>query len=230
MSDALVDAEALLEQLPDAVTRRRLGERLSQAVVALRNSDRQIARIAAVLAIAPLVEFGKTPEQSKALDEVKDDAITIGRLLEKANDAESLRAAIHDYENSLNRSLASLERLIQERWRAFASERFHPLIGIGGLLTSMNVPNNLGGRLVACAQKGLATMGSIIDLLPAAKSLLAEFEALQVERAAAIGDDEVGAFINALAEKRARLGMVTPKVYEWIKEHNALDRLGVAMH
>jgi hypothetical protein len=229
MSDALVDAETLLAQLPDAVTRRRLGERLSQAAVTLRNSERLIARIAAVLAVAPLVEFGKTPEQNDAIEEVKDHASAVGKALEEADDAESLRAAVHDYENSLSKSLASLERLIQERWRAFASEKFQRVIGIGELLTSMNIPNNLGGRLVACARKGLATTGSIIELLPAAKSLLAEFEALQVERAAAIGDDEVGAFINALAEKRARLAMVTPKVYEWIKEHNALDRLGVVM-
>lgn len=143
MSDALVDAETLLAQLPDAVTRRRLGERLSQAAVTLRNSERQIARIAAVLAVAPLVEFGKTPEQNDAIEEVKDHASAVGKALEEAEDAESLRAAVHDYENSLTKSLASLERLIQERWRAFASEKFQPVIGIGELLTSMNIPTIL---------------------------------------------------------------------------------------
>jgi len=32
MSDALLEAEALLEQLPDAVSRRTLGERLTKAI------------------------------------------------------------------------------------------------------------------------------------------------------------------------------------------------------
>ncbi len=72
------------------------------------------------------------------------------------------------------------------------------------LFTALNLlPSNLGGRLAECGRRGLAAnAGSVVDLLPAVQALLAEFEALQEERAGEIRDDEVGDFINALAERR----------------------------
>lgn len=229
MSDALVEAEALLTELPDAVVRRKLGDRLSKAVSALRTADRQIARATALLGLSRLVEFGKTAEQRAALEEMVDCANEIGSLLEEAEDEEQLRSAIYEYENSLPKALSALERAIRERWRVVAADRFQPLIGIGDLLTSMNVSDNLGNRLAECGRRGLAVanIGVIADLLAAVRALLEELETLQKERAAEIGDDEVGGFINALAEKRATLAMVTPKVHDWLDKHRALERLGI---
>ena len=93
----------------------------------------------------------------------------------------------------------------------------------------MNVANNLGTRLAACGQKAMnsGTAGSASELHTAAVALWSEYDALQAERAAEIGEDEVGEFINALADKRATLAMVTPKVQAWLADHSALDRLGV---
>jgi hypothetical protein len=229
MIDLLEDAEALLDQLPEAVTRRKLGERLSQAVDALRNVDRQIARIKALLELSRIVEFGQTADQRATLHEMKDCATEIGSSLEEADDAEQLRLAVFEYQNSLNLALGALERALRERWRTVATDRFLPLIGSGELLASMNVSNNLGSRLAECGRKGLASpnTGSIIDLLPVVRSLLADFDALQFERAAEVGDDQVGDFVNALAENRATLAMVTPKVHEWLNDHHALERLQI---
>jgi hypothetical protein len=229
MSDVLEDAEALLERLPDAVVRRRLGERLRQAVDALRTADRQIARITALLELSRIVDFGKTPDQRAVLQGMRECAAAVGASLENAEDAEELRIAVFDYEDTLKKALGALELLIRDRWRAFSADRFQPLIGVGELLTSMNASNNLGGRLADCGRKGTAAAnsGSVIELLPAVRALLADFDALQAERAAEIGDDEVGEFINALAERRANLAMVTPKVLGWLKQHGTLERLGV---
>ena len=168
MTDALEEAEALLLKLPDAVARRKLGERLTQAIIALRTADHQIARITALLELSRIVEFGKTIEQRDALEEMRDCAAEIGASLEEAEDAEELRSAVYEYENSLKKAIATLERAVRERWRVVAAERFQPLIGIGNLLTSMNVSNNLGGRLADCGRKGLgaaANAASITDLV-----------------------------------------------------------------
>jgi hypothetical protein len=229
MSDALVEAEALLTELPDAVIRRKLGERLSKAVIALKTADHQITRMAALLELCRIVDFGRTADQRAALEEMKECATDIGASLEEAEDEEELRLAVYEYENSLPKALSALERAVRERWRVTAADRFQPLIGIGALLTSMNVSNNLGDRLADCGQKGLAAAnaGLITDLLATARTLLADLEALQQERAAEIGDDEVGDFINALAEKRATLAMVSPKVHDWLEEHRALERLSI---
>jgi HPt (histidine-containing phosphotransfer) domain-containing protein len=220
MSDVLVEAEALLTELPDAVARRKLGERLSKAIVALRTADHQIARMAALLDFSRIVEFDKTADQRAALQEMKECATDIGASLEDAEDEEQLRLAVYEYENSLPKALAALERAVRERWRVVAADRFQPLIGIGELLTSMNVSNHLGDRL--------ADVGPITILLDTVRALLADLDLLQDERAAEIRDDEVGDFINALAERRATLVMVTPKVHDWLKEHRALERLGVS--
>lgn len=228
MSDALLEAEALLTELPDAVVRRKLGERLAKAVTALRSADHQIARMTALLELSQILEFGKTAEQHAALKEMKECATDIGASLEDAANEEELRSAVYEYENSLPKAISAVERAVRERWRSVAADRFQPLIAIGDLLTSMNASNNLGTRLADCGRRGLsAANGSITDVQSTVRALLGELATLQAERAAEIGDDEVGEFINALAEKRATLAIVTPKVHDWLEEHHALERLTI---
>ena len=229
MSDALLEAEELLEQLPAAVSRRTLGERLGKALIELRNADRQVERMKDSLKIAELIKFGGPHHQREVLTGMVDCALSVGEDLEKARDAEALRKAVFEYTTDLNQSIAALERSIREHWRAVVAERFQPLLGLGDLLASMNVPNELGQRLKSCAQKGQASVnaGSTKDLRTSIEELLEEYDNLQDEREEEIGEDEVGDFINALADKRATLAMVTSKVREWLEDHDALDRLGI---
>lgn len=229
MTDALLDAEKLLEQLPAAVSRRTLGERLGTALVELRNSDHQIERMESSLKIAELIKFGGPDHQREVLTGMIDWALSVGEDLEKAQDAEALRKAVFEYKNDLNQAIASFERSIRDHWRAVVAERFQPLFGLGELLASMNVPNELGPRLKSCGQRGQASVnaGSTKDLLSSIEDLVDEYDDLQKEREEEIGEDEVGDFINALADKRATLAMVTSKVREWLADHDALDRLGI---
>jgi hypothetical protein len=229
MTDVLEEAESLLIELPEAVSRRSLGERLSQAVAALKTADHQIGRMKALIAAAEEIGYGKSEHQREALEEMVDCALGVGEGLEAAEEAETLRVAVFEYQDSLTKAIAALERHLREHWRTVSAERFQPMIGLGALLTAMNVANNLGGRLVACGQRGVAATGpsTASELLATIRELSADYDRLQAERAAEIGDDEVGDFINALAEKKATLTMVTPKVLAWLGEHDALDRLGI---
>jgi len=229
VSDALIEAEGLLTLLPAAVSRRTLGERLGKALVELRTSDRQVERIKGSLKIVKLTNFGVRPHQREVLMDMVDCTLSVGEDLERAKDAEELRDAVYQYTNDLNRSIAAVERSIREHWLTVVAERFQPLLGLGELLESMNVPNELGRRLKQCSQKGQASVNaaSIKDLLSNIENLLEEYKILQDERLNEIGEDEVGDFINALADKRATLAMVTAKVHKWLEDHNALDRLGI---
>lgn len=231
MSDALVEAEALLEQLPNAVSRRTLGERLGKAIQELSNASHQMQRMTALIETAKLTDFGKQPHQSEALNEMIDCAQGVGEALENAEDAEALREAVFEYSSDLKQAIATLERSIRENLRTFANERFQPLIGLGELLTSMNVSNDLGSRLIACGNQGMAVLSvsSAPQLQAAISVVLGDYDLLQAERAKVIGEDEVGDFINALADKRATLAMVTPKVREWLADHHAVDRLGITI-
>lgn len=229
MSDALLEAEALLEQLPDAVSRRTLGERLTKAITELRTAGHQIQRMTALVETADLIDYGKPAQQREILDEMIECAQSVGEALETAEDAVALRAAVDEYSNDLVRAIASLDRSLREHWRVLANERFQPLVGLGELLASINVANNLGTRLMSCGRNGIASTNasSATELYESVTALSSEYDALQAERAAEIGEDEVGEFINALANKRATLAMVTPKVQAWLTEHTALDRLRI---
>lgn len=231
MSDALVEAEALLEQLPEAVSRRTLGERLGKAIQDLSNATHQMERMAALIETAKLTGFGKQPHHYETLDEMIECAKAVGAALENAEDAEALREAVFEYSNDLKLAIAALERSVRDNLRAFASERFQPLIGLGELLSSMNVSNDLGSRLVACGREGMSVSnaGSAPQLQTALEAVLDDYVLLQAERAKVIGEDEVGDFINALADKHATLAMVTPKVREWLTDHEVLDRLGITI-
>lgn len=229
MSDALLEAEALLVDLPDAVSRRTLGEQLGKTIGELRTAPYQIQRITALIETANLTGFGKPVHQREVLGEMLECAQAVGEALESAEDAKALREAAFEYSNDLNRAIAALERSIREHWRAVATERFQPLIGLGELLSSMNVPNDLGARLMACGRTAAssASAGTAPELHAGIAALSTQYDALQAERAKELGDHEVGDFINALADKRATLAMVTPKVHAWLDAHKALERLGI---
>ncbi|RWP54355.1 hypothetical protein [Mesorhizobium sp.] len=231
MSDALIEAEALLGQLPDAVSRRTLGERLGMAIQDLSSANNQMQRMTALIETAELTGFGNQPHQSEALSEMIDCAQMVGEALENAEDAEALREAVFEYSNDLKQAIATLERSIRDNLRTFVNERFQPLIGLGELLTSMNVSNDLGSRLIDCGRQGVSVSNasSAPQLQAAVAAVLDDYDLLQAERARVIGEDEVGDFINALADKRATLAMVTPKVREWLTDHDVLDSLGITI-
>lgn len=229
MSDALVEAESLIAELPGAVSRRSLGERLTEAVTKLRNADHLIERITSLIRIARLIEFGKTGHQQSALEDATENALDVGERLSAASSAEELRSAIYDYEITLRDDVRRLETLVGDHWRAVARGQFQQLQGLGELLTRMNVEKDLGSRMTAFTNKALnSDQISAAQLLETIRVLRTEYETLQVERAAAIGTDDVGEFINALAENRATLKMVTPGVHAWLSEHDALDALEIS--
>lgn len=229
MTDALLEAEALLIDLPGAVSRRRLGERLGQSIADLKNAGHQSARMTALVATADLIDYGQQAHQRELIEEMIEIANSVGKSLEAADDAEALRSAVFEYSDTLHKAIATLERSVRDHWHTVAVERFQPLVGLGALLTAMNLANNLGARLAACGQQavGASTAGPVPGLYAMILQLCADYNALQEERAAEIGEGEVGDFINALAEKRATLAMVTPEVRTWLADHAALDRLGI---
>jgi len=229
VSDNLLEAEALLVQLPDAVTRRRLGERLGEAVTVLKSADAQITRIQALLETAELLGYGRLPQQREVIDEMIGWARRAGTSLEEAEDGDRLRRAVDEYKVSFVQAVAALERAIFDQWHTQAMAKFQPLVELGRLLLALNVAKDLGSRLVNCGEAGLASVriGSATERLSMVRHLLANYQALQEARSTELGDDEVGEFIKALADNRATLAMVTPKVHSWLTSHNALDSIGV---
>lgn len=228
MSDALAEAESLIADLPDAVSRRSLGERLTEAVTKLRTADHLVERISSLIRIAALIDFGKSGHQKEALEDVTENAIDIGERLSAADSADALRSVLYDYEVTLRDAVRRLETLVGDHWRTIVRTQFQPLQGVADLLTRMNVEEGLGARMTAFTSKALNSgQLSAVQLLPMIDALRTEYDELQAERAAAVGSDDVGEFINALSESRATLKMVTPAVLAWLIAHDALDAFEV---
>jgi hypothetical protein len=228
MSDALADAESLIADLPGALSRRSLGERLTETVTKLRTADHLVERITSLIRIARQIEFGKSGHQKEALDDVTENAIDIGERLSAADSADALRSALYDYEVTLRDAVRRLETLVGDHWRGIVRTQFQPLQGVAELLTRMKVEQSLGARMTAFTTKALNSgQLAAAQLLSAIGELRTEFDALQAERAAAVGSDDVGEFINALSENRATLRFVTPAVLAWLIAHDALDEFDI---
>jgi hypothetical protein len=233
MTDLLVDAEDYLNRLPEAVSRRKLGEGLGGVLRTLSNSEQQIAKIAAFFELAKLLHFPTSQSDEEIFEDLRGCVEAMAKSLNAAENSDTLRKLEDVYTKEFNPAVTAYERAIREYWRNIISSQFRPLISIGELLNSMNVANNLGQRLRDCGQRAVDSnqrLDSATELRKLAFDLLVEYKELQAERAAQIAEDEVGDFINALLEKRATLSLVTPKVHAWLIKHNALDSLGVTTH
>lgn len=227
MTDRLVDLEALLEHLPEAVDRRRLGDRLTRSLDRIRNVPHNAERLAAAVELAEATEYGRLPQQADLLEEVREEALSTGEKLEEAASDEALRDAVDDYEAFL-KSLANLDRGLRLHWNGVAAQRYRPLISLGALLHRTRLAPELGDQLEACGLRALAGgEAPLRELVARVKSAAAEHERLQSEGAALFSDGDVGVFIQAVAEQRATLAHVTPAVLAWLTEKNALDRFGL---
>lgn len=230
MTDNVEALEALLEALPGAVDRRRLGDRLTQSMEKLRTAGHQAARLASLIELAPVISFGSTPQQRAMLEEVREEAWDVGEALEETETAEQLRDAVLEYEKGFSARLAGLHAAVRVHWSAFATQTFRPLVPLGEMLVRTGVDPDLGRRLTECGRRAMAFSdpGSVADFLAGVKALLAEREALDAERSGLVEEGEIGTFLSALAEQRATLAMVTPKVSAWLAEKHALERFSVA--
>jgi hypothetical protein len=231
MTDPLASLETMLEALPAAVDRRKLGDRLTQSLEVLRTADSVIGRLTAILDLAELSGYRAIPLQAELLSELQKESRAIGEALETASTDIDLRDAVRAYETDFRPLLHSVELSIRTHWGSFAAGKSRPLSTLGELLHRIGVEPALAGRMKDCGRRGLAigNGGSLPDLAAHARSLLAELETIQQERASTIGRGDVGDFINALAEQRATLAMVTGEVREWLEHHDALERFRLSL-
>jgi hypothetical protein len=229
MTDQLDMLEALLPELPAAADRRRLGDRLVQAIQDLREAPSQARRLKSLIRLAEVVGFGASPDQRATLGELRETARDVGAALEEASDEESLKTAVYDYQKSLLPALATFDRGTREQWTTVVRDQFAPLVAFGELLEKIAGVADLGHRLADCGRRAQRLSGGAAeDLLTGVTAMLAERDALQTERAQQIGDDEVGAFLNALAIGQATLALITPDVRAWLDENHALGRFRVS--
>lgn len=228
MTDPLVSLEALLPDLPAAVEQRRLGDGLARATAALKTSTRQIERIEALLELAQDLAYGSDEVQAETVEAVRDEAREVGGHFEAAETPLNLDKAVQQYERDLSPAVHNLDRNVRQHWQLVTARQFQPLVAVGELLSRIDAGSDLGKRLAACgASASTPTSLTGRPLLEHVQALLRERERLQARRREEHGEGDIAAFVNALAENRASLGMVTEEVRAWLEENHALNKLKV---
>jgi len=228
MSDPLVELEQLLPQIAPAVERRHLGEILGQTVEKLRASDYVIKRFRAVLGISRTIDFKADPNQAAAESELITEGRNLASDLERAQTADDLRDIQAIY-GEFARSLANVERQIRSHWSRIVQREFRPLISLGTLLERIGSASELGKKLRRCGEEAIVIRESVsADVLHTEIIRLRNLRAsLDAERTTLSRDPEVDAFLNALAEGKATLQMVTERVLVWLRQNDALNQFTV---
>lgn len=228
-NDPLSRLEGLLVALPEAVEQRRLGDSLARAAATLKSADRQIERVEALLGLSVDLSFGLAGVQEEIVEAVRAEAWEVGHGLETAASPAALDKAVDGFERDLAPALSNLDRSMRQHWNAVVAEQFQPLVAVGELLTRIDEDSDLGACLVACgraAQAAASLTGR--PLRDKVRELMQERQRLQERRREELGEGDVVAFVNALAENRASLGMVTDAVRAWLASNQALDKLKVS--
>lgn len=227
MSDPLADLEALVPGLETAAAGVRLGEKAGTHLQRFSEAERQSARLGALIDLALLLGAQSDVQVRSSSEKCLHDAAEAAEAMIEATDEEGLGIAVEAY-SDFGRSLQTLEATLRPVW-ATRADAFNELASVGSLLATFAASADLGARMVAAAQAAQAARQGLgpEHLLTTARELLTLRQALLAEQQSVAGDPTVSTFLQALAEKRATLDLLSVEVLAWLRNEGALERLQV---
>ncbi|CDZ54377.1 hypothetical protein [Neorhizobium galegae] len=224
MADALEELETLIPQLPSALERRFLGEGLSRVASQLGEITAAAQRLSDIFEIARMIGFGSVPEEVEKMDDLIEDANHLASLLVTADNASALQE-IERHIPLFKTTIGNAVTAIKLRWRSQVAAEYRPFQSLGQLLSKIDQTSTLGARMVELNQEAAATLSvTQVDQFKAAIVKLIEKRAqLENEKTSFTADQQVDNFLTGLAQGQAKLRSVSPDVFRWLSEHDALD-------
>jgi hypothetical protein len=222
-SDALEELEQLLPSIPAAVERQRIGAQLDRVNAKLNDFTSTKVRYAAVGAVAVLIDF-----DDENISEMRAAALDAGRDLRAAVDENTLDLAGRSYDD-LKAAILAADKAARFQWRTIVANEYKSIAVVGALLQRFGDTVDVGKRMVALAERADRSAALPISELSAEIASIVSARAnLEAEKASMTRNGEVDDFLTKLALGRATLSSVTPSVFSWLKDHDALDQLGVS--
>lgn len=223
MSDALLDLEQLLPSIPAAVERQRVGVQLDRLNAKLADFSSATGRYTAVSTVAILIGFN-----DENVADMSEAALDAGRCLKSAVDEVTLEVAGRSYDD-LKTAISAADKAVRYHWRTVVTNEYRPIGVVGSILQRFGDEFDIGKRMIALAERAERSTGlQILDLSNEIPSLIKIRADLDAEKASMTKNSEVDDFLTKLASGRATLSSVTPSVYSWLREHDALDQLAVS--
>ncbi|MBX5227513.1 hypothetical protein HJC06_13930 [Rhizobium sp. NLR9b] len=224
MADVLEELESLLPELPMALERRSLGESLARVALLLNDITAATQRLSDICEISDIISFGEVPEVVEKMDDLIEEAAQLASLLMNANDAASLHQIERDlphFKSTIGGALGA----IKQRWRTQVATDYRPFLSLGQLLSKIDHGNCLGVRMVKLAEDANASLSVMqADQFKLAVARLIDTRALlESEKTSFTADEQVDHFLTGLAQGQAKLRSVSPDVFRWLSEHDALD-------
>ncbi len=229
MTDTLVALEASLDQIQPALQARSLGAILGKVSEKTADAARQAHRCEALVTLA--IALGGLQEANvfAAAKSVVQEASTAGEALASATDSADLEDLLHDY-GQLPMALGRLDQALRQLWSERSRTDFVSLIAVGELMGRISGAAALGASLASIGRRAEALAGRTQPADAMAGEigqLMTERETLLSELSAFTAHPEVDRFITSVTIGRATLDLVTPKVFEWLAEHGALQAFRV---
>ncbi len=227
MNDPLEDLENTAKLLPAAVAGVRLGDRANRLLERFSDAGRQDRRLKALAEFAVVLDGRSDPHINSQVQRVLATASEASEVMGDVRDETTLEDAADEYRNYIQ-SLATFEVSLKSLWTQVIQRQFRPLGSVGSLLQAFPGARGLGEKMAqAAAEAERHHQSAVVELLPKAKALLKQREALVQEQQVVAGNPKVAAFLQALADNRATLDLLEPEVLEWLGGQGALTSLKV---
>lgn len=229
MTDTLELLEASLDRIEPALQARALGAILGKVSEKTQDYARQAQRCEALVALAATLGGLKETNVLIAVKGVVQSATKAGEDLSAASDKDDLEDILDEY-GQLPNALGRLDQTLRQLWSERSRTDYFSLIAVGDLLKRLSGADALGESLAQVGRRAEALSNRnqpaetmAVDIA----SLKAERETLLVALSAFTAHPEVDSFIAAVTGGRATLDLVTPAVFAWLSEHDALQAFKV---
>lgn len=223
MSDALAELESLVPRIPQAVSHQKVSDLVDRLFDKLIDFQQTQTRLQAILDIASLIDFAD--DYITVVKSASRDAATALTVASNETTMEDAEEAYSD----LKKAVISTDRAIRHHWRAVVLRDYTPLATVGRLLRQFGDTNGIGDRMEAVGARAdqSVNIANLAELRDAIRDLKAERSEVEAEKAAMTKNPEVDHFLGKLAAGDATLAAVTPTVFKWLSEHEALAELAV---
>lgn len=225
-ADPLVYLEENAERLSAARRQRDLGDSLKNALAKCAEVEAGFRRLSSSIEIIKVLERYKHGKKHR-LEKVADSLDCLGVDMDSADDPDKLDNVARDAE-TFRRDLVSLNAVAMEMVDDFHRNEILPLRTLRTLLDevgSAEIVQPINSIINEAEQAIDRKTLNLPNEIASVKERLAAL-ASQVKELA--GDPEIDEFLNRYAKNaEVPLGLVTPKVMEWLKEKQIVDSFSV---